>query len=237
MMGHMDAVFFDIDDTLYDQARPFAYAVRRVMGHRVVPATNDQLYTASRTHSCEVFAALGAGRKPSVETYVRRMKATLADFGVTISDAEAREMQLIYAADSWRAMRLFPGLPEVLRLCRERSRVGVISNGRERSQLAKLDVLGIARYARPASCVISEAVGVSKPDPAIFRIACERLDAQPENCLYVGDAYAIDVVGALAANMAVAWFNHRRRERPDGPEPTYEARSGDELLSLIKDVL
>ena len=30
--GRMDAILFDMDDTLYDQALPFARAVRKVLG-------------------------------------------------------------------------------------------------------------------------------------------------------------------------------------------------------------
>ena len=52
----VDMVFFDIDDTLYDQAKPFAYAVRRVCGD--LPGASDAaLYDASRRHSGAIFAA------------------------------------------------------------------------------------------------------------------------------------------------------------------------------------
>ena len=55
----VDVVFFDIDDTLYDQAKPFAYAVRRVCGD--IPGASDvALYDASRTHSGPIFAAFSA---------------------------------------------------------------------------------------------------------------------------------------------------------------------------------
>jgi putative hydrolase of the HAD superfamily len=54
----------------------------------------------------------------------------------------------------------------------------------------------------PVECVIdSGAVGVSKPDPRIFRIALEAMQVAPADAWYVGDTPAIDVTGARAAGL------------------------------------
>jgi len=50
--------------------------------------------------------------------------------------------------------------------------------------------------------VDSGLVGVEKPDPRIFAIACERVGAAPAECVHVGDVYAVDVAGARAAGVA-----------------------------------
>lgn len=47
----------------------------------------------------------------------------------------------------------------------------------------------------------SHVVGIEKPDPRIFLEACERLGLEPGQCLYVGDLYPVDVVGARAAGL------------------------------------
>ncbi|MFP3948167.1 MAG: HAD family hydrolase, partial [Longimicrobiales bacterium] len=47
----------------------------------------------------------------------------------------------------------------------------------------------------------SGTVGVEKPDPAIFRLAVDNLDLEPEECLYVGDLFPVDVVGARRAGL------------------------------------
>ena len=47
----------------------------------------------------------------------------------------------------------------------------------------------------------SAVAGVEKPDPAIFRAALTALDVPPDQALYVGDLYEIDVLGANAAGM------------------------------------
>jgi putative hydrolase of the HAD superfamily len=54
----------------------------------------------------------------------------------------------------------------------------------------------------PMAIVIdSDAVGVAKPDPAIFRIALEATGVAPERALHIGDIVGADVDGALAAGI------------------------------------
>jgi putative hydrolase of the HAD superfamily len=43
--------------------------------------------------------------------------------------------------------------------------------------------------------------GIEKPDPRIFEIACHRLGVTPDQVVYVGDTYEVDVLGARAAGI------------------------------------
>jgi len=47
-------------------------------------------------------------------------------------------------------------------------------------------------------------VGIRKPDPAIYRLACERLGVAPEATLFIDDHQG-NVVGAQAVGMAAIW--------------------------------
>ena len=47
----------------------------------------------------------------------------------------------------------------------------------------------------------SEVVGVEKPDPEIFLAATRRLGLEPASCVYVGDLYPVDYLGAIGAGM------------------------------------
>ena len=77
--------------------------------------------------------------------------------------------------------------------------LAVISNtedGRAR------DALGAAGLAEHFGVVVdSHLVGVSKPDPAIFRHALELLDVEAREAVFVGDSYAHDALAARAAGL------------------------------------
>ena len=91
-----------------------------------------------------------------------------------------------------------PGTVEVLRTLRNRYQLGVVSNS-DGSVASVLERAGLAKFF---DCIIDSGVaGVQKPDPAIFGLAARSLGALPGNCLYVGDTYSVDYLGATLAGM------------------------------------
>lgn len=77
-------------------------------------------------------------------------------------------------------------------------RLGVVSNSDGRVEQA-LEAAGLREYF---DVVIDSALaGVEKPDPRIFHAALDALGVAPEEALYVGDLYEVDVLGARAAGM------------------------------------
>ena len=76
--------------------------------------------------------------------------------------------------------------------------LGLISNWDNR--LAGLiDGLGLGEELD--TVVSSAEVGLHKPDPRIFELACERLGVDPREAAHVGDHHYADIVGARAVGM------------------------------------
>ena len=67
--------------------------------------------------------------------------------------------------------------------------------------------------------VVSEEVGISKPDPRIFVVALERAGVEAPEAVMVGDSWANDVEGARAAGIRPVWFN---RDGQTPPDPSVE---------------
>lgn len=44
--------------------------------------------------------------------------------------------------------------------------------------------------------IFSSAVGLKKPDPKIYKLACQKLDVITQNCLYIGDGDSHELTGA-----------------------------------------
>lgn len=77
--------------------------------------------------------------------------------------------------------------------------MGIITNGSVEQQAAKIRATGIGD--RVDLVVISEGVGMRKPDPGIFLHAAGKLGLPAEDCLMVGDNYEADYLGARGAGM------------------------------------
>ena len=60
------------------------------------------------------------------------------------------------------------------------------------------------------ACLFSYEAKCSKPDAAIYALACDRLDVRPEECAFVGDGGSTELEGADRAGMRpyhAVWFN------------------------------
>ena len=78
--------------------------------------------------------------------------------------------------------------------------------------------------------VISQEVGVAKPDPAIFQIALG--GTAPDRALMIGDGISSDVLGANRAGVDVCWFNPAGKALPEGLHAEYEVRALADCLPI-----
>lgn len=122
------------------------------------------------------------------ESYAARF-LELDDFGYRskreVITRLVEELRLPHAVDTlldtyWFHLnhaRVMPYTHEVLTELRQRGvRVGIVTNGWKEAQSRCLEVCGLEELADDV--VISKVVGLTKPDPAIYRLALERLGAE-----------------------------------------------------------
>jgi FMN phosphatase YigB (HAD superfamily) len=86
--------------------------------------------------------------------------------------------------------------------------VGVISNSNGSVQHA---LEGADLAAQLDFVIDSSVVGVAKPDPpGIFALGLRAAGARPDETVYVGDSYFVDVVGAQQAGLGAVLFDPGR---------------------------
>lgn len=101
-----------------------------------------------------------------------------------------------------------------------------LSNGN-----ADLCRIGLDRFFRFS--ISARECGVGKPDPAIFRAACEALDLPAEAVLHVGDDAELDVAGAHAAGLHCAWINRNGAPWSGAALPHIDVRNLYELVDWL----
>jgi putative hydrolase of the HAD superfamily len=79
--------------------------------------------------------------------------------------------------------------------------------------------------------IISEDVGVNKPNPVIFEYALDKAKALKAESIMIGDSLEADIYGALGFGMEAIFFNPLQKEKPE--DVKQEIFHLEELLKLF----
>lgn len=208
-------VLFDLDDTLCDHATSLFTRVR----HAFEPFFEDD--TLQRATG-DAIARAHEGTAHFAEI--------LKHYGVQDANAaeQARER---YVSDRYRGLRLYDDTLDGIAQVKKVAAIGMITNGPTAIQQPKIDLLEIEHHF--PFILISESVGIWKPDPAIFHMALERAGVGADDAIYVGDSPVADVPGAHAAGMRSVWMNRIGADWAGDEPPHVEVRDLNELLLAL----
>lgn len=212
------AILFDLDDTLYD--------LRSYWRGRLHEAIDEVLARYPRFDRDAL-----VGQAIAEKVYIDKLPDFLRSQGVDDEPLIA-SAQAIFRRDWFGRLVLFDDSVHTLEALRPRFKLGLVTNGPSRTQRAKIEQFRLIDYLD--LLIVSDEVGVAKPDPAIFAIALERLDVSPGEALFVGDSPEFDLRGAAAAGMPFVWMNPRGEILPaDLARPIAVIQRLSELLPLL----
>lgn len=216
-------VFFDIGDVLFDETAQHQWLFHTLLaalrGHGKAVLWDE--FNARRI----MLAALGPNPEASI-------KATLACFCDSDRETDAFWNEARAQYEAMRRPRpygfLLDGITAVLQDLRRDFHLGIIAN--QHPPIAQaIENYGIAGLFD--SIVISEAVGLFKPDPAIFRYALNDAHIAPAEAIFVGDRPDNDIGPARAVGMKTVRF--RRGIQYVHYNPTDPALTAD---TVVEDV-
>jgi 5'-nucleotidase len=125
-----------------------------------------------------------------------------------------------------------PGAISLLNALKGKVKLGIITNGFTALQQIRLERTGLSDSFD--LIVISEQVGIAKPDRRIFDYAFEQMGNPPrDRVMMVGDTAESDILGGINAGIATCWLNAHGRSLPEGIQPSWEVSSLSELEQLL----
>lgn len=164
------AVLFDLDGTLLDTAPDFATALNRMVTERNLALPAIELIRTGVSHGSAGLITLAFGLTPTDANFEPLRQEFLAHYRVCLTEKT----------------RLFPGLEAVLAKLAERNIPwGIVTNKPELYTRAILD--GLWLPSQPQTVICPDHVIRNKPDPEPVLLACQQLNIQPAEALYVGD--------------------------------------------------
>jgi len=242
------AVIFDLFDTLVDfdrtqipvitidgrEIRTTAGEVYKVLAQHMPGTTFETYYD---TLGAVTKALLAVRQRDHVEIPARRRYELLFDRLGMPRDAGAERCIDGMLATHHRYMHdstvCPPERTQVLEALRSRYPLGLLSNfDSAATGLKILATHGLHPYFSPIH--ISEAIGYRKPRREAFLHTAEVMGVVPQDVLFIGDTFALDVVGAKGVGMDAAWFD--RQTTPPQPEqarPDYTISRFPDLLEIL----
>ncbi|MEJ2861717.1 haloacid dehalogenase type II [Actinomycetospora flava] len=210
----VDTVVFDVLGTLVDQEAGLRDAIRGLVPDVAAAVAGWQGYVAAE-HRRVV-----AGEREYVPADVLDREAA----GVVVGEGDLDAL-----AGVTGRLHAWPDTAELLERLAARYEVLALSNA-DHTTLVRLCAHAGLRWHTALS---TEAVRSYKPDPAVYRLAIERVGRPPERILMVA-AHAWDLRGAQAAGMRTAFLD-RPGADPPGPADRFDHHlaGADELVALL----
>jgi putative hydrolase of the HAD superfamily len=156
---------------------------------------------------CEHIHALMNGENKHVQNSACRACRKRADLQCSQSVESSNSWSVQEVAEEFMAesRKFIERNQLVLRELQKRFRLGCISNNWG-------NTAGWCRQFRLdrffETMIDSTVVGAVKPDKRIFQVALDELKLPPQACVYVGDRYDCDVLGAHAAGLTPVWITN-----------------------------
>lgn len=165
------------------------------------------------------------GRITKETLRAKRFHQTFIQLGVH-PERVPLEFEDDYVRISPMKKNLFAGSERVLGYLQNKYTLHIISNGFKETTLTKMDLCNLNPYF--SNVIISEDVGVNKPDKAIFEYALQKAGAEKHESIMIGDSIEADIRGAQDYGIKAIFFNPLNKEKPEDVE--WQISELEELL-------
>ncbi len=227
LLAEVEAVTFDLDDTLWDCASVITKAEARLyewMEANTPRVTEALSQDAMREHRMGMYQ-----RFPELicDVTAMRKKSLSENFEAHGYAAETTDTAFDVFYQTRSQVVLYDGVLEMLNDLRNRYSLAAITNGN-----ADLKIAGIAEYFRDFQC--ASLSNPPKPKPDMFIKSADALGVNLANILHIGDNPQTDVVGGNNAGTLTVWFNQTQAVWPEGlPRAHFEVTGINDLHKLL----
>lgn len=224
-----ELLIFDADGTLFDFARAERHAFFKTAEDFSADFTEAEYGLYEKINKA-IWKEMELGEIDQETLKAERFRRFFNKLG---KDVDAGLFSKAYLHNLSRAGFLFDGAEDLMKRLEGRFRMVLLTNGLTSVQEYRLGTSSVRPYFE--ELVISESVGVSKPDPRIFEHAFSSIGySGKDKALIIGDSLTSDIKGGINFGIDTCWFNPGREANAFDYSPKYEVHGYEELLNLLK---
>lgn len=207
------AIGFDLDGTLYPGWTMYALTMDLGIAHPRFLSAFGKVRLEMRRGSFPDEGVHADALSPGERFRAGQSAALARRLDIDPRKADILIQKIIYekTARRFSLVRPYPGLEPCLAALKQAGfRLGILS---DLPCEEKLERMGLSHWFETARC--SEDSGALKPDPRSFLDLASRLEANPDEMIYVGNKPLYDVEGARSVGMKTAILSRRDCPRAD----------------------
>ena len=218
-------VLFDADETLFSFN---SYLGLTSMLKRYGIDFTEQDYEAFQAVNKLLWVAYQNNEISAKDIQMRRFAKLSAQIGI---DQLRLNQELM--AEMAKVSLPLAGVLEMLNALHQQGvKMGIITNGFTELQQNRLRNTQTEEFFEIV--VVSEQIGVAKPDRQVFDYAFSLMDEQDKTkVLMVGDTLASDILGGYNAGIDTCWFNPKKTTNDTEIHPTYEISDIRSLIDIV----
>ncbi len=219
-------LMFDADNTLFDYDAAEATALAKSFAQFGLDF-NQAHSVQYRVINAQIWRDYELGHITQQALRAERFRRLFAEVGLAL-DPEAFSRQ--YLVNLSQAGHLLEGAEALIRQLAAEYHIAIITNGIADVQRPRLENSPIHEFVE--AFVISEELGVAKPDPAIFDAAFALMGWPGKTAvLIIGDSLSSDMQGGLNYGIDTCWYNPGNK--PTAMPVTYNIQKLEELQTIL----
>ncbi len=211
-------ILFDADETLFDFKKAEKEAFKNSMLELDIEYDENYHFATYKEINTAIWKELEEGLITQEKLKTERFKRLIDKLDMTFDE---NDFANIYMTHLGNGSFLFDGAMELIEDLSSKYILSIVTNGLTSVQERRLKKSTIAKHFK--DIVISESIGISKPNPDIFEHAINNLGTfNKDEVLMIGDNLNSDIRGGINYNIDTCWYNPNKLENKTDLKPTYE---------------
>ena len=228
-MKKITHVFFDLDHTLWDYETNSINALHELVVHFEFDqqVSSERFIEVYQKVNEKYWRKFNSGKIDREYIKKFRFPEVLKKLNIE-SKAQTTELNEFFLQNCSTRPTVMPYAHETLAYLKDKYPLAIITNGFPEAQHPKMKSSGLDKYF--GDLVISHEVGYRKPDPEIYHLAMERLNAKPGTSVMIGDNPKTDIRGAEKVGMKAIFYNPKGTSRS---VTQWQIQSLEELIKIL----
>jgi len=218
-------LLFDFDNTLVDFNKASELSFKEMI-ERLGLSYSKDLYKSYKIENNKVWSQYEKGKIDSIRLRSLRFEYFFEKMSIDMDPMWGHKQ---YISGLVKHTEGEEKVLTILKNLKKNHKLSIITNGLKEAQRPRLANSGIDKLVD--SIVISDEIGVAKPDTGFFDYTMNEIKHKKKSeLLIIGDSLLSDILGGVQSGIDTVWYNPAGNELHSGVKPTYEIKDLNELI-------